>query len=56
MMRSEIAREAWCGFGMGSEVVLCCPLPLERPLGQQELTQIYKEKDRDEERKSDRLQ
>lgn len=50
-----MAREAWCGFGLGSEVVQCGPLPPQRPSGQQELTQIDKEKERDEERKSDRL-
>lgn len=50
-----MAQEAWCGFGMGSEVVQCGPLPPQRPLGQQELTQIDKEKKRDEEQKSDRL-
>lgn len=50
-----MAREAWCGFGLGSEVVRCGSLPPKRPSGQQELTQIDKEKERDEERKSDWL-
>ena len=45
----SMAREAWCGYGMGSEVVQCCPLSPQRPSGQQELTQIDKEKERDEE-------
>lgn len=28
-----IAREAWCGFGMGSEVVQCGQLPTAETLG-----------------------
>ncbi|KAK5879971.1 hypothetical protein CesoFtcFv8_023043 [Champsocephalus esox] len=48
-----IAREAWCGFGMGSEVGQRGPLPPQRPPGQQELTQIDKETERDEDNKSD---
>ncbi|KAM7367809.1 hypothetical protein PAMP_014084 [Pampus punctatissimus] len=51
-MHSLMAREDWCGFGLGSEVVQYGPLPPQRPWGQQELTQIDKEKERDEERKS----
>lgn len=54
-MHPLMVRRAWCGFGMVSEGVQCGPLPPQRPLGQQELTQIDKEEERDEERKSDRL-
>lgn len=50
-----MAREAWCGFGIVSEGVRCGPLPPQRPSGQQELTQIEKEEEKDEEQKSDRL-
>lgn len=50
-----MVREVWCGFAAGSEVVQCGPLPPQRPLGQQELAQIDKEQERDEERKSGRL-
>lgn len=46
-----IAQEVWCGFGMGSEVVRCGTLSPHRPSGQQELTQIDKEKERDVEKK-----
>lgn len=30
--RVEIVREAWCGFGMSSEVVQCFPINLRDPL------------------------
>lgn len=50
-----MAREAWCGFGIVSEGVQCGPLPPQRPSGQQELAQIEKEEEKDEERTSDRL-